>query len=129
LLQFRRSAGHVPAVGSDEERPVAGYEQFLDIAGGDRAMAKLLHESLKKLEQGAGGPDMQEMAADVLAGRIGLREAANSSAYAEAFRESMTRLQSWMEEVGPEEVDRMAAEAAQYAAELRTELDHEPDQR
>lgn len=109
---------------------MAEYEQFLDIAGGDPAVAKLVHESLKALERGAGGPAMQELARDVLAGRIGLREAANSSAYAEAFQESMARLRQWQDEVGPEEVNRLAAEAERYASEMRQELGQRPgDQR
>jgi hypothetical protein len=101
---------------------MADIDAFMEIAGGDRGLAKLLLESLKKLEDGAGGPVMQEMARDVLAGRIGLREAANSSAYADAFQESMRAFQRWADEVGPEELQRAAEGAEQFTAQLREEI-------
>ncbi|MGV2386300.1 MAG UNVERIFIED_CONTAM: hypothetical protein LOD86_13710 [Thermobifida fusca] len=101
---------------------MAEYERFLDIAGGDRALAKLLHQSLTHLEQGVGGPALQELARDVLSGRTDLREVANSSAYAEAFQESLRRFHQWRAEAGPEEVARLAEQAEQRAAELRAEL-------
>ena len=66
---------------------MAEHERFLSIAGGDPALAKVVYDNLRRLEEGAGGPAMQELARDVLAGRISLREAANSGAYAEAFRD------------------------------------------
>jgi hypothetical protein len=66
---------------------LAEHERFLSIAGGDPALAKVVYDNLRRLEEGAGGPAMQELARDVLAGKIGLREAANSGAYAEAFRD------------------------------------------
>lgn len=101
---------------------MAEYERFMDIAGGDRAVAKLLHESLSHLERGAGGPAMQELARDVLSGRADLREVANSSAYAGAFQESLSRFQQWQAEVGPEEAARLAEQAEQRTAALRGEL-------
>lgn len=66
---------------------MAEHERFLGVAGGDPALAKVVYDNLRRLEEGAGGPAMQELARDVLAGRVSLREAANSGAYAEAFRD------------------------------------------
>lgn len=65
---------------------MAEHERFLDVAGGDPDLARVVYENLRRLEEGAGGPAMQELAREVLAGRMSLREAANSGAYAEAFR-------------------------------------------
>jgi hypothetical protein len=75
-------------IGNVGERRLAEHERFLEIAGGDPELAKVVYENLRKLEDGAGGPVMQELARDVLAGRMSLREAANSGKYAEAFRDS-----------------------------------------
>ncbi len=68
---------------------MAEHERFLDIAGGDPELARVVYDNLRRFEEGAGGPAMQQLARDVLAGRISLREAANSGAYADAFRDSV----------------------------------------
>jgi hypothetical protein len=102
---------------------MAEYDRFMGLAHGDPALAKLLHESLKNLAQGVGGPVMQELARDVLAGHVDLREVAGTSAYADAFRESLNRLSQWQAEVGQEETARLAAEAERGTASLREELE------
>jgi hypothetical protein len=91
---------------------LAEHERFLEIAGGDPELAKVVYENLRKLEDGAGGPVMQELAREVLAGRMSLREAANSGKYAEAFRDSASAPPPWPAEAGPDGPDAAGPDAA-----------------
>jgi hypothetical protein len=59
--------------------------EFNDIAAGDSAQAQQLRTALERLRSGAGGPELQEMARDVLAGRVSLRAAFGFSFYQEAL--------------------------------------------
>jgi hypothetical protein len=67
-------------------------EELRGIARGDPAAYQLLRSSLQRLAEGAGGSDLQEMAREVLAGRVTLRKAMLSGAYAEAFRPHLDQL-------------------------------------
>ncbi len=58
-------------------------EKLRGIARGDPAAYRLLRSSLQRLAEGAGSSDLQEMAREVLAGRVTLRKALLSGAYAE----------------------------------------------
>jgi hypothetical protein len=66
--------------------------EFRDIARGDPGRYRLLQESLRRLAAGSAGPDLAEMAREVLSGRITLRRAMNSRAYAEAWYPYVERL-------------------------------------
>src|SRR5690348_8113189 len=66
-----------------------------DIARGDPDRYRLLLESLRRLAEGVAGPDLREMAREVLAGRLTLRRAVLSGAYAEAWRPHAERLIGW----------------------------------
>lgn len=88
------------------EREV-GDEEFLDVAK-DPARARALRKSLKRLAEDDRGGALQEMAREVLAGRIGLREAVSNTAYREALSE---RARSGFQALGEmSEADRRAAE-------------------
>ncbi|MFI7011406.1 hypothetical protein [Streptomyces sp. NPDC050145] len=50
----------------------------------DPVRRRLLRRALESFRRGDGGPVLEEMAREVLAGRVGLREASRVSAYAEA---------------------------------------------
>ncbi|TQJ90390.1 hypothetical protein [Streptomyces sp. SLBN-31] len=96
------------------ERPEVGDEEFLDIAK-DPARARALRKSLQRLA-GSGDETVREMAREVLAGRIGLRQAARNVAYREALSERAR--------AGMHACDRMSA-AERHAAEVegRRQLD------
>lgn len=66
--------------------------ELRDMAGGDLGRYQLLRDSLRRLAAGAAGPDLAEMAREVLAGRVTLRQAMNSRAYAEAWHPHVQRL-------------------------------------
>jgi hypothetical protein len=94
-------------------------EMFFDMAGGDPALAKLVHASLERLRDGAGDDErLQELAREVLAGRVDLREAASSDAYGEALAGQFRRLQEWRDQIGDEEYRRQATEARRQAEQL-----------
>lgn len=77
-------------------KPVSGLDaELFDLAGRDPQRAELLRRSLQRLQEGAGGPELQEMARDVLAGRIGLRVAAAYDCYQPALRAEFERYRQW----------------------------------
>lgn len=88
------------------EREV-GDGEFLDIAK-TPAQARALRKSLQRLAEDGRGGALQEMAREVLAGRIGLREAVQNSAYREALSERAGRGFQAIGEMS--EADRRAAE-------------------
>ncbi|WP_329311774.1 hypothetical protein [Streptomyces sp. NBC_01262] len=66
-----------------------GDEEFIAIAR-DPARARALRETLRKLARAGGGSGdgaLREMAREVLAGRVGLREAMQVGPYREALRD------------------------------------------
>lgn len=105
------------------EREV-GDEEFLDIAK-DPARARALRKSLQKLAEDGRGGALQEMAREVLAGRIGLREAVQNSAYREALSQRASRGFQAIGEMS--EADRRAAEeeGQRRLDEYQREIDEE----
>lgn len=73
----------------------------------------MLREMLKRLELGGGGDILQEMAADVLAGRISLRSAVSASCYADVLEAGMVRFAQWYETQSSEEIARSVDDVAQ----------------
>lgn len=78
-----------PHISADIERADG---ELRDIARGNVERYQLLRESLRRLAAGAGGPDLAEMAREVLSGRATLRHAMMSRAYAEAWAPHIQRL-------------------------------------
>ncbi|BCY11615.1 hypothetical protein [Actinoplanes sp. L3-i22] len=60
-------------------------------------------EALARMTGGAAGPSMAEMARDLLAGRIRLRDLATSSVYADPMAEGVERYLRWAAELTPEQ--------------------------
>jgi hypothetical protein len=58
-------------------------DELRSMARGDPGKYQLVRDSLGRLAEGAAGPDLQEMAREVLAGRVTLRRAMMSGGYAE----------------------------------------------
>lgn len=81
---------------STVDNPVMAEESIRDVAHGDPGRVRLLRESLHALADGAAGPALQEMARDVLAGRVRLREAALSTFYgAELLPHTERSMRRW----------------------------------
>jgi hypothetical protein len=49
-------------------------DQFLDLAGGDRGRATFIREALERLRAGAAGPELENLADDVLNDELAVRE-------------------------------------------------------
>lgn len=70
--------------------------QLTDIAGGDDALARILRDQLQRLVGApAVDPKWRELARDVLAGRVSLRDAVRSEAYSDLFASSAQALREW----------------------------------
>lgn len=98
--------------------------EFLDIAE-DPVEARLLRKSLQQLAGGGAGEALQEMARDVLAGRIGLRQAVEVSAYGEALAERAQSFTDEWDEKSEEEREAMAAEGRAIVSQERDEMEQE----
>lgn len=72
--------------------PPAATAGLRDMTRGNEARHRALRQALARLATGAAGDDLQEMAQEVLAGRITLRQAMHSCAYAEAWYTHVERL-------------------------------------
>ncbi|MFE5870500.1 hypothetical protein ACFQ6V_17905 [Streptomyces roseifaciens] len=92
-----------------------GFEEFV-APGRSADRARVLHGMLQRLAAGSGGDALQEMAREVLTGRIGLRDAVRVGTYAEALGEGVRALSAAWRAL-PEE------ERARYAEEARRTLD------
>lgn len=91
----------------------------------DRVQARALRKQLQQLAQGGAGAVLQEMAKEILSGRVGLREAMRVPAYAEALGERVrTYRESW-ERMTPEERERQLSEARRFLEAQRQEIERE----
>ncbi|MEV6741678.1 MULTISPECIES: hypothetical protein [unclassified Streptomyces] len=109
-----------------DEREV-GDEEFLDIAK-DPARARALRKSLQKLA-GSGDETLREMAREVLAGRVGLRQAMRTGAYREALHERATLGKRAYEQMSAEERRAAEAEGQRQLDEYQKEIDREQAER
>lgn len=111
------------AANSSEKR--VDDSEFLEMTQQDPAQAKILRKSLEHLASGLGGPALKEMAQEVLSGRMGLREAANVSAYAEeAVVQSAPLAEKWAA-MSDSEREVLAADGERRLEEERRQLDDE----
>lgn len=85
-------------------------DEFARMAGG-RKLGQELRRNLERLRGGAAGPDLAEMARDILDGRITVREVARSNAYAVPLGEAMDRYRDALDKLSDEERQQQAAEA------------------
>ncbi|MDG4857179.1 hypothetical protein P8605_03250 [Streptomyces sp. T-3] len=102
-----------------------GDEDLMDITR-DEASARFLRKALQKLaDSPSGNGALQEMAREVLAGRIGLREAVQVGAYSEALGEGMLRVQEAMDRQSSEEREQQRAEGERHLRAQQEEIDQE----
>jgi hypothetical protein len=107
-----------------EERRI-GDADLMDIAR-DEAQARALRKSLQRLaDSPSAGGALQEMAREVLSGRVGLREALRVGAYSDALGERIAQARQEYEQQSPEERERQRAEAQRYLEAQRAEIEQE----
>ncbi|MDI3389846.1 hypothetical protein QIS99_27180 [Streptomyces sp. B-S-A8] len=108
-----------------EDRQI-GDADLTSMTGGDEARARALRKTLQKLaESDKAGPTLQEMAREILSGRVGLREAMRVGAYADALGEKLAEGRRAYEAIPREERERQMEAARDYLAEQRAEIDRE----
>lgn len=78
---------------------------------GSRAAAEQLKASLRKLKDGSAGPELAEMANEVLEGRTTLHQVARSSAYEESMTGLFQRFHEWNASLSDEEREKLVKEA------------------
>ena len=84
---------------------------------GNKKMAAELRQNLEKLKGGAAGPDLAEMARDVLAGRITLRDVTRSAAYATPLTAAMDRFHDHQTQLSEQEKDDLRRQAEERFAD------------
>ena len=109
---------------SGSGKPVDDSE-FLEMTQQDPAQVKALRQSLEHLASGLGGNALKEMAQEVLSGRMGLREAANVSAYAEQAVEQAAPLAEKWASMSDRERQELAAEGERRLDDERRQIDDE----
>ncbi|RAJ74908.1 MULTISPECIES: hypothetical protein [unclassified Streptomyces] len=104
------------------DKPVDDSE-FLEMTGQDPAQARILRQSLEHLASGLGGSTLKEMAQEVLSGRMGLREAADVSAYADqAVEQSAPVAEKWAA-LSDAEREELAADGERRLADEQRQTD------
>lgn len=93
-------------------------DSMLELSHGDPAMAEALKVLLRRLRNGRGGTVLQEMARDVLAGRIDPRMAANSDVYGEELSQRAEGFVRWYENLTPGERERIAGQVSRQIRDL-----------
>lgn len=104
-----------------------GDEEFLDIAR-DPARARALRKSLQRLADSK-DETLREMAREVLAGRVGLRQAMRTAAYREALHENAQLGMRAYERMSAEERSATEAEGQRQLDEYQQEIDRERAER
>ncbi|CAM5573218.1 hypothetical protein [Streptomyces abikoensis] len=102
-----------------------GFEEFVT-RGRSAERARALHGALQRLAGGGHGDVLQEMARDVLTGRIGLRDALRVGAYAEALGEGTRALRTAWLALPEEERARQLEEARRVLAQPAAAQDARP---
>ncbi|MFG1668712.1 hypothetical protein [Streptomyces sp. Y7] len=99
--------------------------ELLEMSQGDPAQARLLRKSLETLAAGHGGDALKEMAQEVLSGRVGLRDAANVSAYADQLVEQAAPMAEKWAALSEAEREELAAEGRRAIAAEQEQIDEE----
>lgn len=86
-------------------------DRELEDLSGSPSLARELKENLRRLRDGSAGPELAEMARDVLKGDVDLRSVARSSVYADQFIEAIRRYQRWHDQLTPEEREQLLSDA------------------
>jgi glycerol-3-phosphate dehydrogenase len=95
---------------TNDEQLQRDLEQMSD----SPAVAKQIKESLRRLTDGVAGPELAELARDILDGRINLRIVARSAAYADQMTEAMGRFRRWQADLTPEQRDQLVTDTRAY---------------
>jgi hypothetical protein len=85
-------------------------DELLRMSGNPR-VADAIRAGLRRLSNGGAGPELAEMAEDLLAGRISLREVGASSVYGPQLTEAFSAFRQWQNGLSAEERERIERQA------------------
>ncbi|MEU5384234.1 hypothetical protein [Kitasatospora cineracea] len=101
-------------------------DELLDVADNPEQAAEL-HRALRTLATNDKiGPELREMAREVLTGRIGMREAIQSDRYMSAIGTRLDEMRTAAQNLSPEE--REASEKRAVKLREQYEAEHGPDE-
>jgi hypothetical protein len=86
-------------------------DRDLDEMAGNPRIAAAIKAHLQRLSRGAGGPQLAEMARDLLDGRTSLREVGRSQVYADQFAAATGRFLNWYTKLTPQEREELSQKA------------------
>ncbi|GAA2679612.1 hypothetical protein [Actinoplanes palleronii] len=92
------------------ERDEEPIDRELEAMAGSAAMAREVKAALARMKNGEAGPEMAEMASDLLEGRIHLRDLAATSVYSGPMLEGIERYKQWESELTPEQREALTSE-------------------
>lgn len=101
-------------------------ESRFDPGTDDKGLQRSRRQALKRLADGCGGPELTELAREMLAGRLTAWQAATSNTYSEALIGRLGGFASYYETLSQEERDSLAEAGRARLDELADEPD-EPD--
>ncbi|QTZ94413.1 hypothetical protein [Streptomyces auratus] len=105
-----------------------GDAEFMELAR-DEARARSLRTSLQRLAGQGGNGALQEMAREVLSGRVGLRQALQVGAYREALQEKTQVAMRAFDEMSAAERSEAEAEGQRQLEAYQAEIDQERSER
>ncbi|MFJ1796867.1 hypothetical protein [Kitasatospora griseola] len=106
--------------------PEISDEELLDVAD-NPAQAAELHRALRTIAKTDGvGPELQQMAREVLSGRIGMRDVVESDRYLSAIGARLGEMRTAAENMSPEE--RAASEKRAVKLREQSEAEYGPDE-
>ncbi len=87
-----------------------GLERDIELTASSPKVARVVKDSLERLKNGDGGPEMQEIARDLLEGRISLRDLTRTSVYSQVFTEQIQRHKGWQANLTDEQREQLERE-------------------
>jgi hypothetical protein len=111
---------------SQEPADSDAIDRELEDLSGSPSLARELKENLRRLRDGVAGPELAEMAREVLKGDVDLRGVVRSSVYADQFTEAIGRYQRWHEELTPEEREQLLSDARRQIRDRWAEEPRQP---
>ena len=109
----------------DLDGPEIDDDELLDVADNPEQAAEL-HRALRTLAKNDKvGPELQQMAREVLSGRIGMRDVIESDRYLSAIGARLGEMRTAAENLSPEEREASEKRAVKLREDYETE--HGPD--
>jgi hypothetical protein len=92
-------------------------DRDLEQMAGGRRLAGAVKRSLEELKHGVAGPDLAEMATEVLEARTNLRTVVRSSAYSTQVTNGIDHFTTWEAGLSPEEREQFEEEQRKILSE------------